>query len=247
MTTDEYLSTNERPDVIFIAVKGYGLADIIPFLAQISNEHTIIIPILNIYGTGYHLAKKLPHTNVIEGCIYIVAYISSPGEITQKGNIFRIVFGTRGKSPLKSQLEQIAYDLKQSNISVVLSENIADDTFRKFVLISPYASCGAYFDIPAGIMQQPGKQQDLFIALTKDCINVAKAYNINLPEDIISINLKTLNVMTKDTTASMQKDLKKGTKSELDGLVFEVVRMAKAKNISVPAYEQVAKHFGFNE
>lgn len=247
MTTEEYLASKEIPDVIFITVKSYGLTDIISFLTTVSNENTIIIPTLNIYGTGYRLAKKLPHTNVIEGCIYIVAYINAPGEITQRGNIFRIVFGTRGESPLKPQLEQIAKDLKQSNISVILSENIADDTFRKFVLISPYASCGAYFNIPAGIMQQSGKEQDLFIALTKDCINIAKAYNINLPEDIISINLKTLNAMTKDTTASMQKDLAKNSQSELDGLVFEVVRMAKAKNISVPAYEQVAKHFGFTD
>ena len=65
-------------------------------------------------------------------------------------------------------------------------------------------------------MQKQGKEQDLFIALTKDCINLAKAYNINLPENIIDINLKTLNTMTPDTTASMQKDLQKGIKSEID-------------------------------
>ena len=84
MTTEQYLQTNEIPDVIFISVKGYALDDIIPFLAKVSKENTIIIPILNIYGTGYRLAPKLPHTNVIEGCIYIVAYISAPGEISQK-------------------------------------------------------------------------------------------------------------------------------------------------------------------
>ena len=64
MTTEQYLQTNEIPDVIFISVKGYALDDIIPFLAKVSKENTIIIPILNIYGTGYRLAPKLPHTNV---------------------------------------------------------------------------------------------------------------------------------------------------------------------------------------
>ena len=51
--------------------------------------------------------------------------------------------------------------------------------------------------------------------------------------------------MTPDTTASMQKDLEKGSNSEMDGLIFEVLRMAKAKNVKLPAYEQVAHHFGF--
>lgn len=244
MTTDEY---TDVADVIFVAVKGYSIDEIVPFLAKASDEHTIIIPILNIYGTGQYLAQQLPDTNVIEGCIYIVAYISAPGEITQSGKIFRVVYGTRGKTPLQPQLEEIKSDLEDSGIQVVLSEKIADDTFRKFTFVSPFAAAGAYFNIPAGPMQQPGQEQDFYIALVQDCRTIAKAYGIHLPDDIIDINLKILHAVTPDTTASMQKDLAKGpgAKTEMDGLIFEIVRMAKAKNISVPAYEEVAAKFGF--
>ncbi len=242
MTTDEY---SDIADVIFVSVKGYSIDEIIPFLAKASDEHTIIIPILNIYGTGQYLAKKLPNTNVLEGCIYIVAYISAPGEITQSGKIFRVVFGTRGKTLLKPQLEEIAKDLSDSGIVPILSEKIADDTFRKFAFVSPFAAAGAYYDISAGKMQVAGEEQDLYIALVKDCISIAKAYDIKLPEDILDIDMKILHAITPDTTASMQKDLAKGGNSEMDGLIFEIVRMAKAKNISVPAYEKVAAHFGF--
>lgn len=244
MTTDEYTGV---ADVIFVAVKGYSIDEIIPFLAKASDEHTIIIPILNIYGTGRYLAQKLPDTNVIEGCIYIVAYISAPGEITQSGKIFRVVFGTRGKTPLHPQLEAVKKDLEDSGIHVVLSEKIADDTFRKFTFVSPFAAAGAYFNISAGPMQQPGQQQDFYLALVEDCKTIAKAYGIHLPDDITDINLKILNALTPDTTASMQKDLAKGpgAKTEMDGLIFEIVRMAKAKGISVPAYEKAAAKFGF--
>lgn len=245
MTTDEYLATGKKADVIFVAVKGYSIDDIVPFLAKASDAHTVIVPILNIYGTGKYLAKKLPDTNVVEGCIYIVAYISAPGQITQSGKIFRVVYGTRGATPLKAKLEQIAKDLTDSDIKVVLSEHIADDTFRKFTFVSPFAAAGAYFDISAGTMQSAGKEQDLFIALIKDCMTIAAAYDIKLPEDILDINLRILNAVTPDTTASMQKDLARHHESEMDGLIFEIVRMAKAKNIAVPAYEKVAAHFGF--
>lgn len=245
MTTDEYISSGEKADVIFVAVKGYSIDEIIPFLQKASDSRTIIIPILNIYGTGQYLAKKLPQLHVLEGCIYIVAYISAPGEITQSGGIFRVVYGTRGATELKQQLMNIKQDLESSSIKVVLSEKIADDTFRKFTFVSPFAAAGAYYDVNAGVMQKPGVQQDLFIALTKDCMNIAAAYDINLPDDIMDINMKILQAVTPDTTASMQKDLAKGHQSEMDGLVFEIVRMAKAKNIAVPAYEKVAAHFGF--
>lgn len=245
MTTDEYISSGEKADVIFVAVKGYSIDEIIPFLQKASDSRTIIIPILNIYGTGQYLAKKLPQLHVLEGCIYIVAYISAPGEITQSGGIFRVVYGTRGATELKQQLMNIKQDLESSSIKVVLSEKIADDTFRKFTFVSPFAAAGAYYDVNAGVMQKTGVQQDLFIALTKDCMNIAAAYDINLPDDIMDINMKILQAVTPDTTASMQKDLAKGHQSEMDGLVFEIVRMAKAKNIAVPAYEKVAAHFGF--
>ena len=102
-----------------------------------------------------------------------------------------------------------------------------------------------YYNITAGTMQQKGKQQDLFIALTKDCMNIANAYGIKLPTDIMDINLNILQAVTPDTTASMQKDLAKNHQSEIDGLIFEIVCMAKAKNIAVPAYEKVASHFDF--
>mgnify|MGYP006883761249 FL=1 len=44
-------------------------------------------------------------------------------------------------------------------------------------------------------MQKPGKEQDLFIALTKDCINLAQAYNINIPTNSIDINLKNIKML----------------------------------------------------
>ena len=74
---------------------------------------------------------------------------------------------------------------------------------------------------------------------------IAEAYNIKLPDDIMDINLKIMYAVTPDTTASMQKDLARGHQSEMDGLIFEIVRMARQKNITVPAYEKVASHFGF--
>ena len=47
------------PDVIFVCVKGYSLPALIPFLDRVSNENTVIIPLLNIYGTGGHIREAL--------------------------------------------------------------------------------------------------------------------------------------------------------------------------------------------
>ncbi|WP_196593836.1 ketopantoate reductase family protein [Pectinatus sottacetonis] len=242
MDTEEYKS---KADVIFVSVKGYSLQEVIPFLKKVSDRHTIIIPILNIYGTGKLLAAQLPGKNVLEGCIYIVAWVSAPGEITQRGNIFRVVYGTRGESSLRTQLDQIATDLLTAGIAPVVSQNIAEDTYRKFTFVSPMAAAGAYYDVPAGKMQERGKECDLFCALVDEAIKVGEAMGLKLDDGLREKNVDIMNALTPETTASMQKDLKKGGKSEIDGLVFEVVRMAEKVNIPVPCYKKVAKKFGF--
>jgi ketopantoate reductase len=50
----------ERPDVILVCVKGYSLDSVIPFIQKIAKPETIVIPILNIYGTGGRMQKLLP-------------------------------------------------------------------------------------------------------------------------------------------------------------------------------------------
>lgn len=53
-----------------------------------AGKETVVIPILNIYGTGGRLQKKLPELTVPDGCIYVSANILEPGVILQHGEIF---------------------------------------------------------------------------------------------------------------------------------------------------------------
>ena len=55
----------EIPDVLFVCVKGYSIPDIIPFLREHSDAETLIVPILNIYGTGAKLQQALPDATVV--------------------------------------------------------------------------------------------------------------------------------------------------------------------------------------
>ena len=69
----------EIPDVIFVCVKGYSLADTIPFIRRTACRNTVVIPVLNLYGTGGRLQKELPDLLVTDGCIYVAASIDHPG------------------------------------------------------------------------------------------------------------------------------------------------------------------------
>ena len=231
---------DEQPDVIFVCVKGYSLEDTVPFIQKVAKPETVVIPILNIYGTGGRLQEKLPELLVTDGCIYIAAEIKRPGCIWQNGDIFRVVFGVREPSQYRPELEQVKKDLEDSGITAILSENIRRDALQKFSYVSPAAACGQYYNAMAGDMQKPGEIRDTFAALIGEVDALAAAMGIPFTVDIVKTNLGILDALTPEASTSMQRDIRQGKASEIDGLVYEVVRMGQKWNVPVPTYEKIA-------
>ena len=234
---------NEKADVIFVCVKGYSLEDTIPFIKRASHEKTIVIPLLNIYGTGKKLQEQLPEVLVIDGCIYIVGEIKEAGKILQSGDIFRIVYGVRNKKEFRPELETIKKDLEDAGIDVILSDNIQKDALQKFSFVSPMAACGAYYDVRVEEVQKEGEIRSTFITLIEEINAIAKAMNISLPENIVEINLDIMDQLAPNASASMQRDIWAGKASEIDGLVYEVVRLGKKYSVPTPMYDKVAEKF----
>jgi len=70
---------------------------------------------------------------------------------------------------------------------------------------------------------------------------LADAMGIDFGEDIVERNLKILDDITPDMTTSMQRDLEAGKASEIDGQIYEVVRLAEKYGIGLPVYKKVAE------
>ncbi len=144
---------DEQPDVVLVCVKGYSLEETIPFIQRVAKPSTIVIPVLNIYGTGAKMQEQLPKLLVTDGCIYVSANIKEPGVLIQHGRILRVVYGVRNMSTQKvnikraheemlDALKNIKKDFDDSGIDGVLSENIQRDALEKFSYVSPIGAAG---------------------------------------------------------------------------------------------------------
>ena len=154
-TAEEYRG---KADVILVCVKGYSIDSIRPVLERAATPHTLVIPILNVYGTGPRIGRLVPSVKVLDGCIYIVGFVSGEGEISQMGRIFRLVFGARPQQQVAPErLERIAGELRECGIKVDVSDDIDRDTFIKWSFISAMACTGAYHDVPMGEVQHDGR------------------------------------------------------------------------------------------
>lgn len=233
-----------KADVIFVCVKGYSIDSIIQLIDRASHENTIVIPILNVYGTGPKLQRFVPRVTVLDGCIYIVGFISNPGEITQMGTIFRLVYGAhKGTNVAPGLLEAVQKDLQESGIKAEISPDINRDTFIKWSFISAMACTGAYYDAPMGEGQKEGPFRNTFIGLSCESAELGKKLSILFDEDLVSYNVKVLDKLAPESTASMQKDLARGHDSEIQGLLFDMIDMAHQYGVETPTYEMVADKF----
>ena len=305
---ESYEAKGEKADVILVCVKKYSLDSCIPFIQNISHENTIVVPVLNVYGTGAYLQEKLPELLVTDGCIYVSANIKEPGALLQHGEILRVFFGVREKEDLKKfdmkcdikekiseeietdvikeekiekgtlkekeenqmqlnpsekdgleseklngqpggeykaerLLETIVQDFKDSGIDGILSGNIKRDALTKFSYVSPIGTAGLYLHAVAGDFQQEGEARELFKTLIREIVTLSNAMGITFEEDLVERNLKILSNLPEETTTSMQRDVMEGKQSEIDGLVYEVVRMAEKYGAEVPAYRRAAEKF----
>jgi len=232
---------NDTPDIIFVCVKGYSVAETIPFIKRVAGKDTIVIPILNLWGTGGKMQLELPEMLVTDGCIYIASEIKEPGVILMRGNILRVIFGARHKSEYRQELEVVEKDLKDSEILGILSNNIQRDTLLKFSYVSAQSACGTYYNVPAEPMQHPGEIRDCWVRLMREIEDLANAMDIYFEEDIVERNLKIMAGVDPAMTTSMQRDLAEGKESEIDGQIFEVVRLADKYGLELPEYRKIAE------
>ena len=253
---ESYEAKGEKADVILVCVKKYSLDSCIPFIQNISHENTIVVPVLNVYGTGAYLQEKLPKVLVTDGCIYVSANIKQAGVLLQHGEILRVFFGVREKEDLKKLngqldgeykaerlLKKIAQDFKDSGIDGILSDNIKRDALTKFSYVSPIGTAGLYLHAVAGDFQREGEARELFKTLIREIVTLANAMGITFEEDLVERNLKILSNLPEEATTSMQRDVMEGKQSEIDGLVYEVVRMAEKYGGEVPTYRRAAEKF----
>ena len=242
---DDY-SSDEAPDVIFVCVKGYSVEGTISFIKNVAGPRTIVIPILNVFGTGASMQESLEGVTVLDGCIYIWTELREPGIVWMSGTIFRVVFGLRRdqkdlEENLGDRLDRIRADLNASGITGIISDNIERDALRKFSFVSPQGAVGLYYNVTAGAIQKPGEIRDCFAGLIREISELANAMGLSFGEDVAASNLRITDESDPGVTTSMQKDVAEGRKSEINGLIYEVVRLGERYGVKVPLYTKIAE------
>ena len=160
------------------------------------------------------------------------------------GRIFRLIFGARPEQNIPHEaLDEIAGVLQACGIKAEVSDDINRDTFIKWAFISAMACTGAYHDVPMGEVQHDGPVRNTFIGLSRESAEMGHRLGVAYPEDPVAYNLKVIDKLDPHSTASMQKDLAKGHQSEIQGMLFDVIKLGEELGTDLTTYRKVAAKF----
>lgn len=232
---------SDVPDVLLVCVKYYDIEAVLDFVREKISPDTLIVPVLNVFGTGGVLQEKLPLHVCLDGCIYVMGEIEAPGVIYQSDKMLRVIYGYRpGQEQhllgVAQKLEQV---MQAAEIRAHFSDNIIRDALQKFAFVSPGAAAGAYFGTTSESFQREGKEREMFKGLIREVEALGRAMGVEFTTDLVEIGLKIMDALKPGSTMSMQRDILRGRQSEFAGLVSRVAALGQEYHVPVPLYQQI--------
>lgn len=224
-------------DVLLFAVKGYSLEDAARMASCCVNEQTVVIPFLNGVDNAHVLEKVLPSCRVLNGCVYISARIEEPGVVRHVGGPGKFIWGPEdGKVEGFRDIQKM---FENAGITSVLSENITLDAWKKFMFMSPYAGVTSVKEQTFGEVLADDESYSLLQNMVSELEQVGRTLGVELPSTTVEDSINVGKNFPPHTKSSMQLDVEKGGKNELELFIGYVVKKARERGLNAPAYEQV--------
>lgn len=224
-------------DYVILTTKSYDLEATIEQIKPCIGTKTVILPLLNGANISETIRKKLPQTEVWDGCVYIVGRLNEPGVVESSGGVHDLFFGAeQGDKARLSFIQQLFLD---AGIKSNLRDDIKMIIWRKFIFISVTASLTSYFDVGFRDLLTDSHRKKSTICFLQEIVSVAESEGIKFDFDIIDTTIKHIERLPMDTTSSMHSDFNAGRNAEVETLTGIVIKIGKKNKIKTPIYELV--------
>jgi 2-dehydropantoate 2-reductase len=227
-------TVNDLPvfDIVVVSVKSYDLESVTKEVSKITDENSIILPLLNGADIYERMRQHLRKGYILPSCVYLGTHIESPGVIFQKGGSCQISIGKDPSNP-EFYPDKLINVFKSADILIEFFEDVNIEIWTKYIFIASFALVTATYNKTIGEVASDGNLGILVKNIMKEIELVAKALKIELPSDIIETSFSKASQFPFETKTSFQRDVEtKGRQSEWDLFGGTVIRYAEKLNIS---------------
>jgi len=228
----------EPVDLILFCVKTYNTDEAAEAILPVIGTQTAVLSLQNGVDAAERIGKVVGLDHVIGGATWLSSAVEAPGIIKQISEFRRIVYGelAGGRS---ERIQSIFEVLKNTGITVEISENIQKILWTKFVFIAAASSLGSLTRLPMGDYRSVPETRRLLSSIMQEVEVVAHAQGIALDADVVQKSLAFTDNAAPHIKPSMQLDVESGRRTELESMVGVIGRKGRELGIPTPVADFV--------
>lgn len=228
----------EGADLILFCVKTYHTDEAVEAIRPVISPKTAVLSLQNGVDAVERIGKGVGLDHVLGGATWLSSAIEAPGGVKQMSQFRRIVFGELD-GRRSERIQSIFAVLKNTGITVEVSENILKILWSKFVFISAASSLGSLTRLPMGEYRSVPETREMIVSLMREVEALARAQEIALDEDVVQKSLEFMDNAAPHIKASMQLDVEGGRRTELDSMVGVIGRKGRELGVPTPTADFV--------
>ena len=235
--TDEPINVGPV-DLILFCVKTYGTDEAAQAIRPAVGLHTTVLSLQNGIDAAELIGNVIGLEHVVGGATWLSSAVEAPGVIKQISQFRRIVIGELAGS--HSARIQSTYEvLKNSGITVEISDNIQKVLWTKFVFIAAASALGSLTRLPIGDYRSVPETRNLLSSIMQEVESVARAQGVTLDPDIVQKSLEFTDNAAPHIKPSMQLDVENGHRTELESMIGVIGRKGRKLGVPTPAADFV--------
>jgi len=214
-----------QPDMVLFCVKSADTEDAGRSLAGCLDPKAPILSLQNGVDNPQRL-RRLIGNLVIPTVVYVGSEMAGPGHVKHHGG-GKLVIGASPES------EAIAQTLSAAAIETTIAEDIERTQWVKLTTNCAFNALSAVASISYGPMLDVEGTKEVVVRAIRECVMVAQACGLSMPEDLAEQILKVPATMPHQMSSTAQ-DLVRGKPSEIDFLNGYVVHKGAELGIPTP-------------
>lgn len=229
-TTDEI--SDGKFDLVIIAVKSYDTEEAVKNIKSLVDQKTAVLSLQNGLDNEEKIAAQIGIEKTVGGVTSHGVTLLEYGRVCHAG-VGETIIGELDGSE-SERINDIGSTLTSAGIKTDISKNIQGEIWAKGIVNAGINPLTAMLRVRNGYLLEHENLTSLLEEICTECISVANAANVTLPDcDLIE---KTKNVarLTADNRSSMLQDVENKKKTEIDSINGAIVRIGKEHDIPTP-------------
>ncbi|KAG1183448.1 hypothetical protein G6F36_008441 [Rhizopus arrhizus] len=230
-------------DYVLVTLKAlpevYNVADIIS--PVIKDESTAIVLIQNGLGVEEPIVERFPNNPIISIVAYIGTSQHEPGKITMIGNESLIVgkYLKAKRSSVEQQAKLVEY-LKKGGVDVQEVDDVEKVRWQKLLWNASFSPICTLTGMNTSEVLENEEAIKAVKALINEVVKVANAEGCDFDvEQQTETMIEKTYATAKNYKPSMQLDKERGSPMEIEAILGNALKRAKARGLNVPQLEMV--------